>query len=160
MCQLLVDRLQGLLRRGVVFQGVEHQRPQFLGNGGFAHGARQRLHLGGKVQAALPAGGLLAQAELAAQRGQFVAHQVHDLAATQVVAGVFRLCLALGREASGSRFPFSLAQGVHEIQRLGGRRSFGRRSGAGGHGHLVDQRDGDRRHHAQGQGGVRGFGGR
>ena len=81
------------------------------------HGFGQSLDFRGKLQIALPAGGLLTQSKLTAQRGQLVAYQVDDFAATQVVAGIFVLALdGCGMRRAGRRLPFGLAQGVHEIQ--------------------------------------------
>ena len=117
VAQLLGDGLHGLLRQSVVFQCVQHQRTQFLGNRCLRHGFGQSLDFRGKLQIALPAGGLLTQSKLTAQRGQLVAYQVDDFAATQVVAGIFVLALdGCGMRRAGRRLPFGLAQGVHEIQ--------------------------------------------
>ena len=69
-----------------VFHGIEQQGAQRSRHAGLGKGIHQGLDFRCQVQAALPAGGFLAEVELAAQAGQLVTDQIHDFPAPHHVA--------------------------------------------------------------------------
>ena len=125
--ELVAHSRQRFVLAAHVFNSIEQQGAQPGGHAGLGERGHQVFDFDGEVQAGLPAGGFLAQADFAAQAGEFVTDQVHDFAAAQVVALVVYLgqrgLLAGGLQRAARRL--GLCQVLRKRHR-GGRRGKNR----------------------------------